>query len=79
MGGAESCRQTKLNVKIKINPAIRLGKEATDKERPVRVTLINEDEKLKVLNSLSLLKDDGDFKQVSVTEDLTPNQRDAYM
>ena len=67
----------KLHVKVNIKRSIRLGNESmTGKERPVLVTLTNEDEKLKVLNSLSVLKDDGDYKKVSVTEDLTPNQRD---
>ncbi|XP_066910110.1 uncharacterized protein PF3D7_1120000-like [Clytia hemisphaerica] len=53
----------------------RIGTQATDKKRPIKVVLVTEKEKMTVLRNLSALKDNEEYKGISITEDLTPTER----
>lgn len=60
---------------VTIKRVTRLGKTSTNKKRPILVCLSNESEKLKLLGNLSALKGNDNFAGVSITEDLTPEER----
>ena len=53
----------------------RIGAEAVDKKRPIKVVLGSEKEKMTFLRNLSPLKGNKRYEGVSVTEDLTPTER----
>ena len=63
------------HTKVNINRVIRLGKGDHEKKRPLLISLQSEDEKVKLLGNLSALKDYDKYKGMSVTEDLTPEER----
>ena len=68
----------KLHVKVNIKRISRIGKSADGKNRPLIVTLNNEEEKMKVFGSLPALKGIDTYKGMSICEDLTPTQRQKY-
>ena len=53
----------------------RLGKLSHEKKRPLLVCFANEREKSTLLGNLSILKGLEKYKGVSITEDLTPDER----
>ena len=53
----------------------RIGAEAVDKKRSIKVVLGSEKEKMTFLRNLSPLKGNKRYEGVSVTEDLTPTER----
>ena len=58
-----------------INRAVRLGKVVEDKDRPLLVTLKEEDKKRELFHNLSKIRDAGTpFNKVTVTHDLTKKQ-----
>ena len=53
----------------------RIGKANTETNRPLLISLKNENEKLALLGNLSALRDYEKYKGISVTEDLTIEER----
>ena len=62
-------------VRVTIKKVIRLGKPTDNSKRPLLISLQNEDEKLKLLGNLTCLKGIEKYAGVSITEDLTPEER----
>jgi len=54
----------------------RLGEKITDRQRPIKVILNSEEVKKKILSSLPKLKGNAKFEKISVSEDLTVNERE---
>ena len=67
-----------LHVRVSIKRAIRIGKPLAGKTRPILLALANESEKMNLLGNLQALKDMPIYKGISITEDLTPNQRKEF-
>ena len=66
----------KIGVDITPQSMIRLGRQDQNKNRPLRIKMINENEKNKIMSRLSNLKDAEDrFKKISVTDDYTVEER----
>ena len=55
---------------------IRIGKVDQAKKRPIKVLMNNEEDKDKIMSSLKNLKDNEDYKGISVTEDYTVAERE---
>ena len=53
----------------------RIGQQSDNKNRPIKVTLKNEEERDKVLDNLRNLKGKSLYKGVSVTPDYTQHER----
>lgn len=66
-------KDTHANVTVK--RITRLGKPNEDKKRPILICLSEESEKLKLLGNLPTLKGNQKYSRVSITEDLTPDER----
>ena len=64
-----------LHTQIEIKRVSRIGTPKDEKIRPMLVALKNEDDKLKVLDSLWALRGKEKYKGVTVSEDLTQEQR----
>lgn len=58
-----------------IKRVTRLGKPSQEKKRPLLVCLSTEKEKFSLLGNLSSLRSIQKYKEISVTEDLTPEER----
>ena len=67
-----------LHVKVNIKRISSIGKEYENKIRPILVALGNEKEKFNLIGNLSVLKGQQNYVGVSVTEDLTPEQRKSF-
>ena len=63
---------------VNIKRVIRLGKAADPKKHPLLISLKTEEERVKLLGNLSALKDLDRYKGISVTEDLTPEERKVH-
>lgn len=61
-----------------IKRVARLGKEEEGKKRPLLVSLNDESDKWNLLGNLTALKDNATYKGISVTEDLTPDERKQF-
>ena len=60
-----------------IERAIRLGKVTEDQDRPLLITLKDENKKCEVFQNLSKLQDAGaPFNKVIITHDLTKKQKE---
>lgn len=66
------------SVKLDIKPKSmsRIGKRSPEKNRPIKIAFKKEEDKLLVLQNLYRLKDDQFFSGVSITEDMTKQERD---
>lgn len=64
-----------IHVKVNTKRVIRLGKAADDKKRPLLISLKDENERSKFLGNLTGIKSIEKYKGISVTEDLTPEER----
>ena len=60
---------------ISYKTVIRIGKAIPDKKRPIMLVLNSEFDKDRILKSLTSLKDQADFKGISITEDYTVAER----
>ena len=60
---------------VKAKEVERVGREAEDKIRPIKIVFASEEEKEKVLSNLSNLKGKQLYKGISIKEDHTPNER----
>jgi len=59
----------------KVKLVSRIGTQAADKKRPIKVVLGSDKEKMTFLRNLSILKGKNEFKGISITEDLTLTER----
>ena len=66
---------TDLHTHVNINRVSRIGKAAEGKNRPILVVLQSEEEKIKLMGNLTALKGIQDYQNISITEDLTPEDR----
>ena len=55
---------------------IRLGRYDTNRKRPIKVILQNEENKDKIMDNLRNLKDKDEYKGISITEDYTVSERE---
>ena len=53
----------------------RIGKTDPNKNRPIKLVMNSEEDKSKIMNNLSNLKDNESFAGVSVSDDYTVKQR----
>ena len=65
-----------VRVAAQIKLVMRIGKVDQLKKRPIKVVLNNEEDKDKIMDSLRNLKDNDDYKGISVTEDYTVAERE---
>lgn len=61
----------------KILQVSRIGKSATDKIRPIKVIMANEESKRKIFKNLSNLKQYPKYKGIGLTDDHTPAEREV--
>lgn len=61
--------------RVEIKRVTRLGSPSQEKKRPLLVCLSNEREKSTLFGNLCLLKGIEKYRAVSITEDLTPDER----
>ena len=61
-----------------INRVTRLGRAADDKKRPLLISLNDESNKWSLLGNLTVLKGNHAYLGISVTEDLTPDERKTF-
>ena len=60
-----------------ISKAIRLGKLNEEKDRPLLITLKEEEKKIKLFQNLNNIRDAGEpFNKVIITHDLTKKQKE---
>ena len=60
-----------------LEKAIRLGKVSDDKERPLLITLKEENKKREIFQNLNKIHEAGDpFDKITVTHDLTVKQKE---
>ena len=69
---------TALHTYIKIKKMSRIGSAKEGRIRPILIELESEKDKFKLLNNLKLLKGSKEYMNISVTEDLTLQQRETY-
>ena len=67
-----------LHVKVNVKRITRIGKKDGERDRPLMIILQSEDEKVKLMGNLSALKGNNVYSGISVTEDLTPEQRNIF-
>ena len=67
-----------LHVNVNIQRVSRIGKALNDKARPLLIVLKDEEEKFKLMGNLAALKGVARYQGVSISEDLTPDERDAF-
>ena len=60
---------------MRFKSANRIGNLVPDRKRPIKVTMISHDDKNKVMQSLTNLKNKTMYKGVSITDDYTPAER----
>ena len=65
-----------LNVNATIKDISRLGKETCGKDRPIKIVLNSIKEKEYIMQNLKRLKGKAEYTGLSVTEDLTPAERE---
>ena len=61
--------------RVEIKNVSRIGVAKNDNKRPIMVTLKSENDKLKILNNLRALHGLDKYKGVTISEDLTQEQR----
>ena len=67
-----------LHIKVTIRHVTRIGQVVNGKSRksrPIKIVLKNKEEKKRLLSRLHIIKDMYKYDGISVTEDLTPNER----
>ena len=67
-----------LHVKVKVTHLFKIEIKQVDKTRPIMVHLQSENDKIKFMGNWSALKGMEEYKGVSITEDLTPEQRKSF-
>ena len=67
-----------VHASVTIKQITRLGKPTEGKNRPIKITLESEDEKFKLFGNLSALRGIDKYKGISVTEDLTQEERNQF-
>ena len=65
-------------MKVNVKRITRIGKKDGERDRPLMIILQSEDEKVKLMGNLSALKGNDVYSGISVTEDLTPEQRNIF-
>ena len=66
------------HTRANIKRVTRLGKVTDGKKRPILITLEDEFEKWNLLGNLPVLKGNNSYKKISVTEDLTFEERKVF-
>ena len=66
---------TDLKIDDKTKNVIRIGKLQEDKNRPIKITLRNLEDKEKVMTNLKNLKSIDKYREISITNDYTLTQR----
>ena len=66
---------TDLKIDDKTKNVIRIGKLQEDKNRPIKITLRNLEDKEKVMTNLKNLKGIDKYREISITNDYTLTQR----
>ena len=66
---------TDLKIDDKTKNVIRIGKLQEEKNRPIKITLRNLEDKEKVMTNLKNLKSIEKYKRISITNDYTLTQR----
>ena len=66
-----------LHVSVNIKKVSRIGIEREEKKRPILFEFESEDDKDKLFSNLGALKDIENYKNLSIMEDLTTDQRRA--
>jgi len=67
-----------LRARVNIKRVSRIGALCEEKKRPLIVTLTSEEEKINLLGNLPALKGLQRYKGISITEDLTPEERKCF-
>ena len=69
---------SKMREKNLANNPSRIGVADNNKTRPLLVGLNDAEEKRKIIGNLSVLRGNQTYKSISVTEDLTPQERKQF-
>lgn len=64
-----------IKARVTIKKIVRIGLREDSKNRPIKVSLASEKEKILVLRSLVALKNNNNYKGMSISEDLTIAER----
>ena len=67
--------KTDLHIRVEMKSISRIGVAKNDNKRPLMVVLKSENDKLKILNNLRALHGINKYKGVTISEDLTQEQR----
>ena len=67
-----------LRARVTIKRVSRIGALCEERKRPLIVTLTSEEEKINLLGNLPALKGLQRYKGISITEDLTPEERKCF-
>lgn len=67
-----------LYIKVTIKQVSRIGLTVEDKNRPIKIVLGCEEEKVKLMGNLSALRGIEKYKGISITEDLTQEERNTF-
>ena len=74
---AEDLRKD-IHADVQVKQIFRIGKPTEDKIRPIKIVLNSEDDKFKFFGNLSGLRGNEKYKGISVTEDLSKDERAAF-
>ena len=67
-----------LHINVSIKQVVRIGQPSEGKKRPIKISFESEEEKFKLLRNLSTLRGMDQYQGISITEDLTKDQRNQY-
>lgn len=67
-----------IRISVNIKRLARIGVADNNKTRPLLVGLNDAEEKRKIIGNLSVLRGNQTYKSISVTEDLTPQERKQF-
>jgi len=67
-----------LHTNVTVKHVTRIGKSTDGKNRPLKIVLRCEEEKVNLMGNLAALRGVEKYVGISITEDLTQNERNAY-
>ena len=64
-----------LHTAVTVTKILRIGNKKDGKQRPIQISLENEEQKIHLMGNLAALKGIEEYNKISITEDLSPDER----